>query len=70
VHIDRFAKDGDWQGAFKTLATGRLFGWGQDAQLLFSDDGRRLIRNRKVNSYLPREVEDKRCQGVVDIQSG
>ncbi|KAI5809173.1 regulator of chromosome condensation 1/beta-lactamase-inhibitor protein II [Pyronema omphalodes] len=70
VHIDRCAKDGDWQGAFKTLATGRLFGWGQDAQLLFSDDGRRLIRNKKLNSYFPREVEDKRCQGVVDIQSG
>ncbi|KAI5808360.1 regulator of chromosome condensation 1/beta-lactamase-inhibitor protein II [Pyronema omphalodes] len=38
--------------------------------LLFSDDGRRLIRNRKLNSYSPKEVEDHKCQGVVDIQSG
>ncbi|KAI5816234.1 regulator of chromosome condensation 1/beta-lactamase-inhibitor protein II [Pyronema omphalodes] len=70
VRIDHFSKDGDWQGAFKTLASGRLFGWGQNGQLLFNDDEFSSKPNQKRNCHFPREVTGKKYQGIVDVQSG
>ncbi|KAI5816233.1 regulator of chromosome condensation 1/beta-lactamase-inhibitor protein II [Pyronema omphalodes] len=66
--IDYFNKGGDWQGAFKTLASGRLTGWGFDWELMFASP--QDIRNQSPIGYFPRKIAVKKYRGVIDIQCG
>ena len=74
MRLDTFSTDGDWKAAFKKLVTGRLYGWGKDWNLMFSENpevlGRRGFNQRERHQGEPRALADRGYQGVVDVQSG
>jgi alpha-tubulin suppressor-like RCC1 family protein len=70
MRVDHFSKDGNWRGAFQTLASGRLYGWGQNWHLMFNSHEFSPKRSQKKHCHFPNEITDKQYQGVVDVQSG
>jgi hypothetical protein len=71
MRLDNFSQDGNWRQAFKTLTTGRFYGWGKNLNSMFLGDlGRPGFNRRSGNSLYPKLLEDKQYQGVVDVQSG
>lgn len=70
MRVDHFSKDGNWRGAFQTLASGRLYGWGQNWHLMFNSHEFNPKRSQKKHCHFPNEIADKQYQGVVDVQSG
>ncbi|KAF8249576.1 RCC1/BLIP-II [Wilcoxina mikolae CBS 423.85] len=72
MRLDNFSQDGNWRQAFKMLTTGKLYGWGKKMNTMFSqvDLGRNGFGRLPGNTSYPKLLDDKQCQGVVDVQSG
>jgi hypothetical protein len=70
MHVDNFEEHGNWRDAFKALVTGRFYGWGQNWNTMFMSAENPQFHRFARNSPWPRPLEDKKYQGVVDVQSG
>jgi len=61
-------ENGDWKGAFRKLATGKHYAWGQLTRMIHHEQG--TMRIGQSNAHTPLYITDTAKEPLVDVQCG